>query len=277
MTMISNPSHLPNRDIILDRISDGGNGHGNMVMNWTSDTVESNPHVSRRRHHARQAQARLPDGRERLDADRLLRPGLPDLVEGRRPERRSRSARLLPLQRPAGRRVRRADVLARTAARSPTTTVTASTSRPSRPSPPTARSTARRPTPPLVIPGGRRARLGPRRRPARRARPAGRPAPPTDTGTKPNARSRCRSRSSPRPARGGVKVSVKVAGQGQALRHRQGRPRSSSARPPRPSRRPAPPSLKLKVSRKGKVAVKVTFKPTSGAVTDHAPSTVKIR
>ncbi|WP_028064819.1 hypothetical protein [Solirubrobacter soli] len=46
MTMISNPSHLPNRDIILDRISDGGNGHGNMVMNWTSDTADKNPHVS---------------------------------------------------------------------------------------------------------------------------------------------------------------------------------------------------------------------------------------
>ena len=36
----------PNRDIILDRISDGGNGHGNMVINWTSDMVEGNPHVS---------------------------------------------------------------------------------------------------------------------------------------------------------------------------------------------------------------------------------------
>ena len=46
MTVISNPSHLPNRDIILDRISDGGNGHGNMVMNWTSDTADKNPHVS---------------------------------------------------------------------------------------------------------------------------------------------------------------------------------------------------------------------------------------
>ncbi len=46
MTMVSNPTHLPNRDLILDRISDGGNGHGNMVMNWTSDFADSNPHVS---------------------------------------------------------------------------------------------------------------------------------------------------------------------------------------------------------------------------------------
>src|SRR3954471_3852929 len=33
MTMLSDPTHLPNRDIILDTISDGGNGHGNMVKN----------------------------------------------------------------------------------------------------------------------------------------------------------------------------------------------------------------------------------------------------
>jgi hypothetical protein len=46
MTMISNPSHMPNNDVILDRISDGGNGHGNMVLNWFSDLVERNPHVS---------------------------------------------------------------------------------------------------------------------------------------------------------------------------------------------------------------------------------------
>ena len=142
MTMISNPSHLPNRDIILDRISDGGNGHGNMVMNWTSDMADQNPHVSRRRHHARQAQARLPVGRERLDAHRVLRPRLPDRLEGRRPEH-GRDPRLLPL-----RQARRAVPSAcrrspRTAARSPTTTVTASTSRPSRPSATTARWTAR--------------------------------------------------------------------------------------------------------------------------------------
>ena len=44
-TMLSDPTHMPNRDIILDKISDGGNGHGNMVMNWTSDLAEQNPHV----------------------------------------------------------------------------------------------------------------------------------------------------------------------------------------------------------------------------------------
>src|SRR5262245_8050589 len=46
MTMLSNPTHLPNNDVILDRISDGGNGHGNMVLNWFSDLVNDNKGVS---------------------------------------------------------------------------------------------------------------------------------------------------------------------------------------------------------------------------------------
>ena len=45
MTMLANPTHLPNDDVILDRISDGGNGHGNLVMNWFSDLVEANQGV----------------------------------------------------------------------------------------------------------------------------------------------------------------------------------------------------------------------------------------
>jgi hypothetical protein len=46
MTMLANPTHLPNDDVILDRISDGGNGHGNLVMNWFSDLVNDNKGVS---------------------------------------------------------------------------------------------------------------------------------------------------------------------------------------------------------------------------------------
>src|SRR3954470_8641784 len=44
MTILSNPTHAFNADVILDRVSDGGNGHGNMVMNWFSD-VNQNPRV----------------------------------------------------------------------------------------------------------------------------------------------------------------------------------------------------------------------------------------
>ena len=42
--LLSNPTHLPNYDVILDTVSDGDTG--NLVHNWFSDTVEGNPHVS---------------------------------------------------------------------------------------------------------------------------------------------------------------------------------------------------------------------------------------
>jgi hypothetical protein len=42
--MISDPTHMPNHDVILDTISDGDSG--NLVHGWFSDTVENNPHVS---------------------------------------------------------------------------------------------------------------------------------------------------------------------------------------------------------------------------------------
>ena len=45
MTLLANPTHIPNHDLLLDRISDGGNGKGNMVMAWFSDVVD-NPHMS---------------------------------------------------------------------------------------------------------------------------------------------------------------------------------------------------------------------------------------
>ena len=84
MTMISDPSHLPNRDVILDRICDGGNGNGNMVLNWSSRHGPGQPAHVRRRHHARQAQDGLPDGRERLDADASTtsRPSRPSWKDG---------------------------------------------------------------------------------------------------------------------------------------------------------------------------------------------------
>ncbi|HEX5898095.1 MAG TPA: hypothetical protein VFY32_01765 [Solirubrobacteraceae bacterium] len=43
-TMLGNPSHLPNFDVILDTLSDGSTG--NLVHNWFSDAVGGNPHVS---------------------------------------------------------------------------------------------------------------------------------------------------------------------------------------------------------------------------------------
>ena len=238
MTMLSNPTHLPNRDIILDRISDGGNGHGNMVMNWTQRHGRGQPARQRRRHHARQAQDGLPDGRERHDADRLLRPGLPDR-RGRTATRTpARTCTLLPLQRRAGRQPSACRRSRPTARGSPGTTATASTSRPSRPSPRTARSTAPRPTPPLVIPGGREPDWGPADVPAR-ARAAGRHATAARRpGTQPRS---SRSRSSARPAAAASKLSRQGRRQGQAQRATAKRGKKVVGTPPRRSRRPAPP------------------------------------
>jgi hypothetical protein len=42
--MLSDPTHMPNHDVILDTLSDGDSG--NLVKGWFSDTVEGNPHVS---------------------------------------------------------------------------------------------------------------------------------------------------------------------------------------------------------------------------------------
>jgi WD40 repeat protein len=43
-TMLSDPTHMPNHDVILDTLSDGDSG--NLVHGWFSDTVEGNPHTS---------------------------------------------------------------------------------------------------------------------------------------------------------------------------------------------------------------------------------------
>jgi hypothetical protein len=42
--MLSDPTHMPNHDVILDTLSDGDSG--NLVKGWFSDIVEGNPHTS---------------------------------------------------------------------------------------------------------------------------------------------------------------------------------------------------------------------------------------
>jgi hypothetical protein len=42
--MLSDPTHMPNYDVILDTLSDGDSG--NLVKGWFSDVVEGNPHTS---------------------------------------------------------------------------------------------------------------------------------------------------------------------------------------------------------------------------------------
>ena len=264
MTMISNPTHLPNRDIILDRISDGGNGHGNMVMNWTSDIADQNPHVSRRRHHARQAQARVPDGRERLDADRLLRPAVPD--------RRGATATRTPTQihicyrysdapggafgvptfSPDGNGLAwHAGDGIHVAAVPP---FAADCTHGRRDAHPAARH-----------PGRHRARLGPRRRPGRphdagRLRRQARLARHEAAGRE-AALGQGAERDPPR-RRDGARQGHR---QGPPDRDRQERQEGPSATASKTVRKAGNASLKLRVKRTGKVSVKVTFKPAAGA------------
>jgi hypothetical protein len=42
--MLSDPTHMPNYDVILDTLSDGDSG--NLVHGWFSDIVDGNPHTS---------------------------------------------------------------------------------------------------------------------------------------------------------------------------------------------------------------------------------------
>jgi WD40-like Beta Propeller Repeat len=42
--MLSDPTHMPNHDVILDTLSDGD--FGNLVHGWFSDIVDGNPHMS---------------------------------------------------------------------------------------------------------------------------------------------------------------------------------------------------------------------------------------
>ena len=116
--------------------------------------------------------------------------------------------------------------------------------------------------PPLVIPGGKEPDWGPADVPA--ARPAAGGG--TARGRRqPNARSRCPSRSLSATRRGGVKLTRQGRRQGQAQRHRQGRPKKLAGKASKTVKKAGTASLKLQVTRKGKVTLKVTFKPTSGA------------
>ena len=171
MTMISNPSHLPNRDIILDRISDGGNGHGNMVMNWTATwstrtRTSSGGDITRDK---RKLAFQSGENDSTLTVSYV--PAFPTAWKDGDPNTDEIHV-CYRYSEPGGRRASACRRSRRTAARSPTTTVTASTSRPSRPSAATARSTARPPTPPVVIPGGVEPDWGPADVPPPRTRRA---------------------------------------------------------------------------------------------------------
>jgi len=270
MTVISNPSHLPNRDIILDRISDGGNGHGNMVMNWTTDAADKNPHVSGvdisrdRRKLAYQSgendstltvsyvpvfPTSWKDGDPNTDEIHVCyRYGSP--VGG---------AFGVPTFSPDGNAIAYHDGAGVHVAAVPPLAADCTME-------------GATPTPPVVIPNAVEPDWG----------PADVPAPRTQTDTKakndtknvqPKTSLSVKVVSASR--RAGLKLSVKVSGKGKlSATAKSGAKTVGKAS--KTVKKAGTAALKLKVSRKGKLSVKVTWKPTGGtAVTKTLTAKVK--
>jgi hypothetical protein len=257
MTMLANPTHMPNRDIVLDRISDGGNGHGNMLMNWTSDMVEGNPHVSggdiARDKRVMAFQTGENDSTLTVysvpEFPSSWRDGNPN-VDGVLPCYRYRDpvgGRWgVPTLSPDGRGLAVATgdgihVAAVPAFGAGCTTDGATV------------------TPPLVIAGGSEPDWGPADVPAAR---------PSDGGDGGQGGSPSSSSLSLKvlgaSKRSGVKVRVTVPGRGKLSATARAGSRTVG-KASRNVKGPGPATLKVKVSRRGKVSVRVTFKPSSGA------------
>ena len=120
------------------------------------------------------------------------------------------------------------------------------------------------PNPPLVIPGGTEPDWGPADVP--RARAAGRPERRAPAPSRPRRSVSVKVLSASR--RNGVTVRVKVAGKG-SLRRPPRRGSKVVGKASKTVKKAGTPTLKLRVKRTGKVTVKVTFKPASGATPDQ--------
>ena len=86
--MLSDPTHMPNYDVILDTLSDGDSG--NLVHNWFSDMVEGNPHTSGGDITRDRSKLAFATGENDSTLTRLPRPAVPD-ARSRTARRRSRT------------------------------------------------------------------------------------------------------------------------------------------------------------------------------------------
>jgi hypothetical protein len=266
MTLLSNPSHMPNRDIILDRISDGGNGHGNMVMNWTSDFAEQNPHVSGVDITRDKRKLAYQSGENDSTLTVSYVPAFPTSWKDGDPNtdeihvcyrysNPAGGAFGVPSFSPSGGAIayHAGDGIhvAAVPAFGGDCTLDGAT-----------------PSPPVIIPNGIEPDWGPADVPAARAVSTP-PTTKTNTTTSPTTKT-----DAPKPSslsvkvisatkRAGVKVSVKVTGKGK-LSAVATLGSKTVGRASKTVEKAGTASLKLKVSRKGKLAVKVTFKPTAG-------------
>ena len=174
-TMLSDPTHLPNDDVVIDDRTKPAVG---LVNGWFSDTVEDNAHLSGGDVTRAKDKLAFASGRERRDAHLLPRRLLPDDVQGRRGGPGRPAGGLLPLHAAGRRALRDADLRARRHARGADRRRHPRRRRPGLHAA-AARRTARRRRPRLLIPGATQPDWGPADVPA--SRPAPQPVTPIAT------------------------------------------------------------------------------------------------
>jgi hypothetical protein len=265
MTMLSNPTHVPNHDVILDRISDGGNGHGNMVMNWFSDTND-NPHASGGDITRDKRKLALQTGTSDSTLTVYFLPEFPTTWrDGNslaanphrcyRYENPTGGSFGVPTWSPDGLSIAYHDGdgihVAAVPAFSGGCTLEGAT-----------------PTPPVVIAGAKEPDWGPADVP--QARPAADPQPAA-----PAAEAKLSVKVRKASRRAGVKLTVKVAGEGR-LSAVAKRGKRVVGKASKRVTKAGTASLKLRVKRAGKISLKVTFKPASGP-TQTTTVTARVR
>ena len=256
--MISDPTHLPNYDVILDTISDGDTG--NLVHDWFSDTVEGNPHMSGGDMSRDRTKLAFATGENDTTLTDLQRPDVPDDVQGRRRPGQHPAARLLPLQRPSGRRSapRRSRPTA-AASRGPRATASRSSTVPSFAGGCTTDGAS--PTAALLIPGGKQPDWGPADVPAGRGATGGGLAAKAAKAKLAKALAKGLSVRVRVPAAGRLSAAATRSGRKVAsgAKARQGRHGAVKLRFTKAARR------SLKHARSVKLRIKVAFKPAGGA------------
>jgi hypothetical protein len=276
MTMISNPTHIPNRDIILDRISDGGNGHGNMVLNWTSDLVGGNPHVSGGDITRDKRKMAFQTGEGDSTLTVYFIPSFPTSWKDGEPNAGSDphicyrysdapgGAFGQPTFSPDGGGLawHAGDGIHVAAVPSFASDCTLD---------------GATPAPPLVIPGGREPDWGPADVPPPRTTPGTGGSTPAggNGGAKPSGSSPLAVKVLSATRSGGVKLNVNVPAKGKlTATAKRGKKVVGSAS--KTVKKAGPATLKVRVTRKGQATLKVTFKPTSGP-TQTTTLNLKIR
>jgi hypothetical protein len=267
MTMLSNPTHLPNDDIILDRISDGGNGHGNLVMNWFSDARE-NPGVGGGDITRDKRKLAFQTGENDSTLTVYWVPEFPTAWRDSEPTSGNPYICYrysnppgggkfgIPTFSPDGSGMAFSEGdgihVAAVPAFTDGCTLEGATE-----------------TPPLVLPGGTQPDWGPADVPPARTEP------PKDDGpeVKPSKKLSVKVLGASR--RTGVKLRVQATGKGRLSATAKAR-KKVLAKATKTIRKAGPASLKLRVKRTGKVTVTVKFKPTAGPALTRTLS-VKIK